>query len=493
MNYDLIIIGSGPGGYVAAIRASQLGLNTAVIERSELGGICLNWGCIPTKSLLKSAEVYNYAKKASDYGIEISDAKPNFEKIIERSRTISSQMNKGVEYLFKKNKITVINGTAKITKNKEVEVLNSEGETVNYTAKNIIIATGASSRELPNIKQDGKKIIGYREALSLKKQPESMIVIGSGAIGTELAYFYNSIGTKVTLVEFMPNVVPNEDIDVSKQLGRSLKKAKIKVMVKSSVKTIDTSGEKCLVTIETKKGEEQHEADIVLSAVGIVPNIKNIGIEELGIELEKGHIKVNANFETNVSNIFAIGDVLNTPALAHLASAEGIRCVEYISGLKPELIDYNNIPGAVYTTPEIASVGITEQKAKELGFEIKVGKFPYTASGKATAAGNRDGFIKLIFDAKTNEILGAHMLGLNVSEMIAEIVVGKKLNAKGHDIINAIHPHPSMSEAIMEAAASAYDGRVGSHRSGQLKRVALPAAPQSNKYAGLAVASFHQC
>ena len=457
MNFDLIIIGSGPGGYVAAIRASQLGLKTAVVEKSETGGICLNWGCIPTKSLLKSAQVFEYIKNAGNYGIEVSDAKADFTKIIERSRGVSAQMNKGVEYLFKKNKVTLINGFGKLKDKSTVSVTDFEGNETDYSAKHIILATGARSRELPNLKQDGGKIIGYREALSLKKQPESMIVVGSGAIGTELAYFYNAIGTKVTLVEYLPNILPLEDIDVSKQIGRSLKKLEIKVMVSSSVENVDISGEKCVATIKTKKGEEKHEADIVLSAVGITTNLENIGIEENNIELENDKIKVDKYYRTNIEGIYAIGDIVSGPALAHVASAEGITCVEAIAGLNPEIIDYGNIPGAVYTTPEVASVGLTEAKAIEKGFEIRVGKFPYTASGKATAAGNRDGFVKLVFDAKTDKLIGSHLCGLNVTEMISEMVLAGKLGATGHDIIKAIHPHPTMSEAIMEAAAAAYD------------------------------------
>ncbi|MCD4794450.1 MAG: dihydrolipoyl dehydrogenase [Bacteroidales bacterium] len=456
MNYDIIIIGSGPGGYVAAIRASQLGLKTGVVERAELGGICLNWGCIPTKSLLKSAQVYEYAKHAENYGIEINDAKPNFSKIIERSRNVSAQMNRGVEFLFKKNNITRIKGFGKLTGNNTVEVTNN-GNKESYTAKHIILATGARSKELPNLKQDGKKIIGYREALTLKEQPESMIVVGSGAIGTELAYFYNAIGTQVTLVEFLPNIVPLEDQEVSAQLGRSLKKLKIKVMVNSSVESVEIVNDKCIAKVMSKGKELTLEADIVLSAVGITPNLENIGLEENGIELENGKIKVNKYYRTNIQGIYAIGDIVHGQALAHVASAEGITCVEKIAGLNPEPIDYNNIPGATYTTPEVASVGITEENAKENGYEIKIGKFPFRASGKAAAAGNQDGFIKLIFDTKTDLLLGAHMTGLNVTEMIAELVVAKKTGVKAHDIIKSIHPHPTMSEAIMEAAAAAYD------------------------------------
>ncbi len=456
MNFDIIIIGSGPGGYVAAIRASQLGLKTAVVERAELGGICLNWGCIPTKSLLKSAQVYEYAKHAENYGIEITDAKPNFTKIIERSRGVSAQMNKGVAFLFKKNNVTLLQGSGKLKGYKTVE-LTFEGKTESYTAEHIILATGSRSKELPNLKQDGKHIIGYREALTLEKQPKSMIVVGSGAIGTELAYFYNAIGTQVTLVEYMPNIVPIEDKDVSAQLGRSLKKAKIKVMVKSSVDKVEVKDNKCIATITSKGKEIELEADIVLSAVGIVPNLENIGIEETGIELENGKIKVDDYYKTNIIGIYAIGDIVHGPALAHVASAEGITCVEYIAGKKPEPVDYTNIPGATYTTPEVASLGLTEDAAIEKGYELKIGKFPFRASGKAASAGNQDGFIKLIFDAKTDLILGAHFIGLNVTEMISEIVVAKKLGVKAHDIIKSIHPHPTMSEAIMEAAAAAYD------------------------------------
>lgn len=457
MNFDIIIIGSGPGGYVAAIRASQLGFNTAVIEKAETGGICLNWGCIPTKALLKSAQVFQYAKHAENYGVEIPDAKVNFEKIIERSRGVSAQMNKGIEYLFKKNNVRLIKGFGTLKDKNTVEVKLNGGETEQYQAKHIIIATGARSRQLPNLQQDGKFIIGYREALTLKKQPESMLVVGSGAIGTELAFFYNSLGTNVTLVEYMPEILPIEDIDVSKQIGRSLKKAKIKVLVNSSVEKVEIENNKCSVTVKTKKGEEKHEVDIVLSAVGISTNIENIGIENLSIETEKDKIKVDDFYRTNVEGIYAIGDIVHGPALAHVASAEAITCIEKIAGLKPEPIDYGNIPGAVYTVPEVASVGLTEKQAEEKGYELRIGKFPYTASGKATAAGNRDGFVKLIFDKKTDILLGAHMVGLNVTEMISGIVVGKKLNVTAKDLIKSVHPHPTMSEAIMEAAAAAHD------------------------------------
>ncbi|MCB2196577.1 MAG: dihydrolipoyl dehydrogenase [Bacteroidetes bacterium] len=458
MNYDLIVIGSGPGGYVAAIRASQLGMKVGVVEKSELGGICLNWGCIPTKSLLKSGQVFNYVKHAADYGISIDgEAKADFEKMIQRSRGVADGMSKGIQFLFKKNKIEHIQGFGKLKDNQTIEVTDTDGKNQDVKAKHIILATGARSKELPNLKQDGKKIIGYREAMTLPKQPESMIVVGSGAIGSEFANFYNSIGTKVTLVEFLPNVVPNEDVEVSKQLGRSFKKAGIKVMVGSSVESVDTKSDKCKVIIKTKKGEETHEADIVLSAVGVTPNLENIGIEELGIELEKGKVKVDDYYKTNIDGVYAIGDIVHGPALAHVASAEGITCVEKIAGLNPEPVNYGNIPACTYTSPEVASVGMTEDAAKEAGYEIKVGKFPFTASGKASAAGEKDGFVKLIFDEKYGELLGAHLIGANVTEMIAELVVAKKLETTGHEIIKSVHPHPTMSEAIMEAAAAAYD------------------------------------
>ncbi len=458
MNYDLIVIGSGPGGYVAAIRAAQLGMKVGVVERSELGGVCLNWGCIPTKALLKSAEVFDNLKNAEEYGCTIEGkVKPDLEKMVGRSRNVADGMSKGIQFLFKKNKIDHIAGTGKLTDNKTIEVTRSDGKKEKVSAKNIILATGARSRELPNLKQDGKKVIGYREAMTLKKQPKSMIVVGSGAIGSEFAHFFNTIGTQVTLVEFLPNVVPLEDEEVSKQLERSFKKAGMKVMTGSTVESVDTSGSTCKVVIKTKKGEETHEADIVLSAVGITPNLENLGIEELKIELDKGKVKVDPFYRTNVEGIYAIGDIVGGPALAHVASAEGIVCVENIAGLKPEPLDYNNLPGCTYTMPEVASVGYTEKAAKEAGYEIKVGKFPYTASGKASAAGHKEGFIKMIFDAKYGELLGAHMIGAHVTEMIAEIVVARKLETTGHEIIKSVHPHPTMSEAVMEAAAAAYN------------------------------------
>ena len=454
MNYDVLVI--GPGGYVAAIRASKLGMKVGDVEKENLGGICLNWGCIPTKALLKSAQVFEYASHAADYGVIASDVKPDFEKMIERSRGVAANMSKGIEFLFKKNKIEVINGFGKLKGNGVVVVTDSEGKQQEISAKHIILATGARSRELPNLKQDGEKIIGYRQALSLPKQPKSMVVVGSGAIGSEFAYFYNAIGTEVTLLEYMPNIVPLEYEEVSKTLERSFKKNKIKVMTDSSVESVDTSGKNCKVTIKTKKGEQVVEAEIVLSAVGITPNIEGIGLEEVGVEIEKGKVKVDDFYRTNVEGIYAIGDIVPGPALAHVASAEGIACVEKIAGMEVHPINYKNVPGCTYTMPEVSSVGMSEKAAKDAGYEIKVGKFPFTASGKATAAGMRDGFVKLIFDAKYGELLGAHMIGGNVTEMIAEMVVARNLETTGHELIKSIHPHPTMSEAIMEAAAAAY-------------------------------------
>jgi dihydrolipoamide dehydrogenase len=457
MNYDLVIIGSGPGGYVAAIRASQLGLKTGVIEKAELGGICLNWGCIPTKALLKSAQVLNYMNHAADYGITFdSPAQADMQKMVDRSRGVANGMSKGVQFLFRKNKIDHIPGYGRLLDNQTVSVTDNDGKETKITAKHIIIATGARSKELPNLKQDGKKIIGYREAMTLKTKPQSMVVVGSGAIGSEFAHFYNSIGTKVTLVEFLPLIVPVEDEEVSKQLERSFKKAGMEVMTSSSVESVDTSGKLCQVTIKTPKGIEKREAEIVLSAVGITSNLEDLGLEKLGIETEKGKIKVDEFYRTNVKGIYAIGDIIPGQALAHVASAEGIVCVEKIAGMDPEPINYKNVPGCTYTSPEIASVGYTEKAAKEAGYDIKIGKFPFTASGKASAAGNKEGFVKLIFDSKYGELLGAHFIGDNVTEMIAEIVTAKKLETTGHEIIKSIHPHPTMSEAVMEAAAAAY-------------------------------------
>lgn len=458
MKYDVLVIGSGPGGYVAAIRASQLGLKTAVVEKESIGGVCLNWGCIPTKSLLKSAQVFEYLKHAEDYGIVIDgEAKADFGKVVERSRTVAEGMSKGVQFLFKKNKVEVINGTGKLKSKGVVTVTDGDGKSSDVEASHIILATGARSRELENLKQDGKKIIGYRKAMTLDKKPESMVVVGSGAIGSEFANFYATMGTKVTLVEFLPNVVPVEDEEVSKQLERSFKKSGMKVMTSSTVEKVDTSGKKCKVTIKTKKGEETVEADIVLSAVGITPNIENIGLEELGIETDKGKVKVDEYYRTNVDGIYAIGDIVDGPALAHVASAEGITCVEKIAGHHPQPVDYGNIPGCTYTSPEVASVGMTEKAAKEAGYSVKVGKFPFTASGKAAAAGAKEGFVKLVFDEKYGELLGAHLIGANVTEMIAELVVARKLETTGKEIIKSVHPHPTMSEAVMEAAAAAYD------------------------------------
>ena len=456
MNYDLIVIGSGPGGYVAAIRGAQLGMSVAVVERAELGGVCLNWGCIPTKSLLKSAQVLEYAQHAEAYGVKIEKAEPDFDAMIARSRGVADKMSKGIQYLFKKNNITVISGTGKLLPGKKVEVSTETGETTTYEAQHIVLATGARSRQLPAIPQDGKRIIGYRQALTLGHKPASLLVVGSGAIGSELAYFYNAIGTKVTLVEFMPTILPLEDEEVSKQVGRSFKKAGIEVLVKSTVESIDTAGELLKINIRNKKGElETYEAEMVLSAVGISPNVENIGLEETGVELEKGRIKVDDYYRTNIEGIYAIGDIVHGPALAHVASAEAICCVEHIAGLNPEPIDYTNIPGCTYTTPEVASVGLSEAKAIESGREIKIGKFPFTASGKASAAGANEGFVKLIFDAQDNTLLGAHLVGTNVTEMIAELVLARKKGVTGHDLITTVHPHPTMSEAAAQAYGEA--------------------------------------
>ncbi|MBB6127126.1 dihydrolipoyl dehydrogenase [Mucilaginibacter lappiensis] len=457
MDYDLIVIGSGPGGYVAAIRASQLGLKTAVVEKESVGGICLNWGCIPTKALLKSAQVFEYINHAADYGINVNGTgEVNFESVIKRSRGVADGMSKGVQFLMKKNKIDVVLGFGKLKSKGVVEVKATDGSTKQITAKNIILATGGRSRELPNLKQDGKKVIGYREAMSLPKQPKSIVVVGSGAIGIEFAYFYNSIGTKVTVVEYLDNIVPLEDEEVSKGLNRILKKQGITIMTGANVESVDSSGELCKVNVKTAAGVEVLEAEVVLSAVGISTNIEGIGLEETGVKTDKGKVLVDDFYRTNVEGIFAIGDIVKGQALAHVASAEGIICVEKIAGHNPEPLNYNNIPGCTYCSPEVASVGYTEKAAKEAGYEIKVGKFPFSASGKASAAGAKDGFVKLIFDAKYGEFLGAHMLGYNVTELIAEVVTARKLEATGHEIIKSVHPHPTMSEAVMEAAAEAY-------------------------------------
>ncbi len=455
--FDLIIIGSGPGGYVAAIRASQLGMNVGVVERAELGGICLNWGCIPTKALLKSAQVFDYINHAKEYGIEVPPARINFEEMVKRSRNVANGMSKGVQFLFRKNKITLLEGVGRLKANKTVEVENGKGGKEEYTADHIILATGGRSKELPNLKIDGRKIIGYRKAMTLEKQPASMVVVGSGAIGSEFAYFYNTIGTKVTLVEFLPNVVPLEDEEISKQLARSFKKSGIKVMTSSEVTAVDTSGKKCKVTIKTPKGEEHVECDVVLSAVGVTTNLEGLGLEEVGVATDKGKVLVDDFYRTNIPGIYAIGDIVKGQALAHVASSEGIICVEKIAGENPEPLNYGNIPACTYCQPEVASVGMTEKAAREAGYEIRVGKFPFTASGKASAAGAREGFVKVIFDAKYGEWLGAHMIGANVTEMIAEVVVARKLETTGKEIIKSVHPHPTMSEAVMEATAAAYD------------------------------------
>ena len=457
MNFDVIVIGSGPGGYVTAIRASQLGLKTAIVEKESLGGVCLNWGCIPTKALLKSAQVFEYINHAEDFGISVKGAEADFNNVVSRSRDVADGMSKGIDFLMKKNKIEVIMGTANIKAGKKIDVVDTDGKTTEYSASNIIIATGARSRELPNLPQDGKKIIGYRKAMTLEKKPSKLVVVGSGAIGVEFAYFYNAMGVDVTVVEYMPNIVPVEDEDVSKQLARSFKKAGIKVMTNSSVESVDTSGKGCVVSVKTKKGEEKIECDVVLSAVGITANIENIGLEDVGIVTDKGRILVNDYYQTNIPGYFAIGDVLPTQALAHVASAEGIICVEKIAGHNPEPLDYGKIPGCTYCSPEISSVGYTEKAAKEAGYDVKVGKFPFSASGKASAAGHKDGFVKVIFDAKYGEWLGCHMIGYNVTEMIAEAVVARKLETTAHEILKAVHPHPTMSEAVMEAVAAAYD------------------------------------
>ncbi|MEN9415216.1 MAG: hypothetical protein RLZ62_1520 [Bacteroidota bacterium] len=459
MNFDLIVIGSGPGGYVAAIRASQLGMNVAVIERESLGGICLNWGCIPTKALLKSAQVFDYLNHAEDFGIKVGKASADFDAVVKRSRGVADGMSKGVQFLMKKNKITVIMGNARLVAGPKVSVTDAEGKTAEYSAKNIIIATGGRAKQLPNLPVDGQKIIEYRKAMTLEKQPKRMVVVGAGAIGVEFGYFYHTMGTEVSIVEFMEQgLVPREDADISKELGKIFTKKGIKVYGGWAVESVDTSGKEIRVNMKSRKDgkTETIVCDVVLSAAGVTPNIENIGLEELGIVTERGYIKVDEYYQTNVPGVYAIGDVLPTQALAHVARAEGITCVEKIAGHHPEPVDYNNIPGCTYCIPEIASVGYTEQAAKEAGYEVVVGKFPFMASGKAKAAGHPEGFVKVIFDKKYGEWLGAHMIGYNVTEMIAEVVVARKLETTGHEIIKSVHPHPTMSEAIMEAAAAAY-------------------------------------
>jgi len=456
MNLDVIIVGSGPGGYVAAIRASQLGLKTGIVERAEIGGICLNWGCIPTKALLKSAQVFEYIKHAPDYGITVQEYSADFKQVVKRSREVANGMSKGVQFLMKKNKIEVINGFGKLAGSGKVEVTKEDGTKETHTSKHIILATGARSRELPNIKIDNEKIIGYRKAMALENLPKSMVIMGSGAIGMEFAYFYNSMGTKVTVVEFLPNILPVEDEEISKQMERIFKKNGVTIMTSSSVESVDTAGKACKVNVKTPKGYEVLECDIVLSAVGITTNLENIGLEENKVAVDKGKILVDEYYRTNVPGVYAIGDITSGPALAHVASAEGIICIENIAGLKPHPLNYGNIPGCTYTNPEVASVGLTEKAAREKGYDIKVGKFPFSASGKASAAGTKDGMIKVIFDAKYGEWLGAHFIGAGVTEMIAEVVVARNLETTGHEIIKSVHPHPTMSEAIMEAVAQAY-------------------------------------
>ncbi|MDB4032133.1 dihydrolipoyl dehydrogenase [Flavobacteriaceae bacterium] len=456
-HFDVIVLGSGPGGYVTAIRASQLGFKTAIVEKENLGGVCLNWGCIPTKALIKSAQVFEYLQHAEDYGLKASGVDKDFDAVVKRSRNVAGTMSKGVQFLLKKNKIEVINGHGKVLPGKKIAVTDANGKAVEYTANNIIIATGARSRELPSLPQDGKKIIGYRQAMTLDKQPEKLIVVGSGAIGIEFAYFYNAMGTDVTVVEYLPNIVPVEDKDISIQLEKSFKKAGVKVMTSSEVTKVDTTGKGVIVTVKTAKGEEILEADLVLSAVGIKTNIENIGLEDVGIATDRDKVLVNDFYQTNIPGYYAIGDITAGPALAHVASAEGILCVEKLAGMEVHPLDYGNIPGCTYSSPEIASVGLTEQQAIDKGLDIKVGKFPFTASGKAVASGTPEGFVKVIFDAKYGEWLGCHMIGAGVTDMIAEAVVARKLETTAHEILKTIHPHPTMSEAVMEAVAAAYD------------------------------------
>jgi len=456
MEYDVIVLGSGPGGYVAAIRASQLGLKTAVVEKENLGGVCLNWGCIPTKALIKSAQVFEYIQHAEDYGITVKEATHDFGKVVKRSRDVADGMSKGIQFLMKKNKIDVVMGYGKVLHGKKLEVKGDQGTQI-LSAKHIILATGGRSRQLPSLPQDGKKIIGYREAMTLATQPKSMVIVGSGAIGVEFAYVYHAMGTKVTIMEYLPNIVPNEDVDVSQALERTFKKSGIDIQTGTEVTKVDTSGKGCVVTYKNAKGEQTLECDVVLSAVGVATNIENIGLESVGIKTEQGRVVVDDMYRTSVPGYYAIGDIVKGQALAHVASAEGIICVEAIAGHHPAALDYGNIPGCTYCSPEIASVGMTEKAAKEAGYEIKVGKFPFSASGKASAAGAKDGFVKMIYDAKYGELLGAHMIGANVTEMIAEIVAARKLETTGMELLKTVHPHPTMSEAVMEATAAAYD------------------------------------
>lgn len=457
MSYDVIVVGSGPGGYVAAIRASQLGFKTAIVERESLGGICLNWGCIPTKALLKSAQVMEYIAHAQDYGVTVGDHKADFNAMIKRSRGVADKMSKGIQFLMKKNKIEVINGQGKLNKSKELEVTGTDGKKTNYKAKHIILATGGRARELPNLKIDGKKVIGYREAMSMPSQPESMIIVGSGAIGVEFAYYYHSVGTKVTIVEYMPRIVPVEDEEISRELQRQYKKKGMTIMTDSSVEKVDISGKKVKATVKTKKGEEVLEADVVLSAVGVSSNIENIGLEDLGIKTDKNKVTVDEYYKTNVDGIYAIGDIVPGQALAHVAMKEAVICIEAIANKEgkfdhmPEVLDYGNVPGCTYCSPEIASVGMTEKQAKEAGYEIRVGKFPFSASGKASAAGAAEGFVKVVFDAKYGEWLGTHMIGANVTEIIAETVTARKLETTYHEQLDTIFPHPTMSEAVKDA------------------------------------------
>ncbi len=456
MKFDIAVIGSGPGGYVAAIRASQLGKSVAIIEKSELGGVCLNWGCIPTKALLKSAQVFDYINHAKDYGITVSSHQADFEGMVQRSRGVAGNMSKGVEFLMKKNKITVIKGAGKLAGKGKISV-TADGKTETVEATNIILATGARSRELPNIKIDGTRVLGYREAMVMPKQPKELLIIGSGAIGMEFAYFYHTIGTKVTIVEFMPRILPIEDEEVSKTMAMTYKKRGIEILTESSVEKVDIKGERCVVTVKTKSGEQTFEVDNVLSAAGVQTNLENLGMEEMGVKTDKGKVVVDEYYQTSVPGVYAIGDIVPGPALAHVASAEGIICVEYMCGVHTEPLNYGNIPGCTYTHPEVASVGLTEAQAKEKGYDIRVGKFPFSASGKASAGGHKEGFVKVIFDKKYGEWLGCHMVGEGVTDMIIEAVVARNLETTGHEIIKSVHPHPTMSEAVMEAVAQAYD------------------------------------